>query len=328
MEKNVLVIGGAGYIGSHVVFELIDQGWRVTILDNLSSGLRQNLHPQARFVEGDLLDRALLQELLREGYQSVVYLAAKKAAGESMVKPELYCQQNLGGGQVLLEEMAQSPSKNLIFSSTAAVYGNPQYLPLDEGHPTNPMNYYGYTKLSFEQNLAWFAQLKGLRFVVLRYFNAAGYDLRGRITGLEQNPANLIPLVMEALLGERDELRVFGQDYNTKDGTGERDYIHVTDLARAHRLAAGHLNQGGENLTVNLGTGAAHTVLEIIQEAEQISGKKVPYKVVGRREGDPCSVLADYALAQEKLGWVPKFSALEPILSSTWKAYLANQAQS
>ena len=176
MTKQALIIGGAGYIGSHVCLELLSQGWGITLLDDLSSGLKENLFPQARFVEGDLLNRPLLTQLLAEGFDLVVYLAARKAASESMLKPELYCRQNLGGGLQLFEAMAQSPSKTLLFSSTAAVYGDPQYLPLDESHPTLPVNYYGFTKLCLEQNLQWFARLKGLRYVTLRYFNAAGYE--------------------------------------------------------------------------------------------------------------------------------------------------------
>jgi len=321
MNKSILIIGGAGYIGSHVALEFQRQGWEITILDDLSSGCEENLRPDYRFIHDSFLNRPLLKGLLQEGFDGVIHLAAKKAAGESMLKPELYSEQNIMGGLGLLEEMAASPSKNLIFSSSAAVYGDPKYLPLDEKHPTLPINYYGYTKLCFEENLKWFSQLKGIHYVALRYFNAAGYHMEGAITGLERNPANLIPAVMEATAGLRDKILVFGSDYPTPDGTGTRDYIHVQDLALAHLQALQYLQKGGDSTSVNLGMGRHHSVFDIIKMTEKITGRKVPYEIVERRPGDAAEMYADYTLAQKLLAWDPQHSSLEQIISSTWKAY-------
>lgn len=319
---KIAVIGGAGYIGSHTVRELLDKGHQVFVFDNLSSGLRQNLFPEAEFFEGDILKAEELEAFFAAVKpEGVVHLAALKAAGESMTEPEKYSVHNITGSLNILNASTRHGVKYFVFSSSAAVYGSPEYMPVDERHPTIPENYYGYTKLSVEGFLAWYSKLRGLRYAALRYFNAAGYDVLGRVKGLEKNPANLIPVVMEALMGKRRELLVFGNDFDTPDGTGVRDYVHVNDLARAHEMAFRYLQEKGEDLVVNLGVNRGSSVLDIIRAAERASGKKVPYRVVGRRAGDPASLVADPSKAWELLGWKALNSDLDTLLSTTWRAY-------
>ncbi len=322
---KIAVIGGAGYIGSHTVRELLDRGHEVKVFDNLSSGLEQNLFKDAGFVKGDILHpeeiEAFLQEFKPEG---LVHLAAFKAAGESMINPEKYSVNNITGSLNILNAATAAGVKYFVFSSSAATYGAPQYMPVDEKHPTEPENYYGYTKLAIEGFLKWYDKLRGIKFAALRYFNAAGYDVKGRITGLEKNPANLIPVVMEALTGRRKELLVFGNDYDTPDGTGVRDYIHVNDLAIGHAKAFEYLQQKNESLIVNLGVQRGTSVLDIVKAAEKASGKKVPYRIVERRPGDPASLVADPSKAFELLGWKAQYSDIDTIIETTWKAYLSN----
>jgi len=321
---KIAVIGGAGYIGSHVARELLDFGHNVFVYDNLSSGLRQNLFKEANFTHGDILDvqglDAFFESVKPDG---IVHLAALKAAGESMLLPEKYSVHNITGSLNILNAASKHGVKYIVFSSSAAVYGSPKYLPMDEKHPTEPENYYGYTKLAIEQYLQWYGKLKGIKYAALRYFNAAGYDVKGRINGLEQNPANLIPIVMEAAIGKRASVSVFGDDYETEDGTGVRDYIHVSDLARAHRMAFDKL-QSSESFVVNLGVNSGNSVLAVIKATERISGKKVNYQIAARRAGDPAVVLANPALAKDFLGWQAECSDLDTLLETTWKAYLAS----
>jgi len=318
---KIAVIGGAGYIGSHVARELLDAGNEVFVYDNLSSGLRENLFKEASFTHGDILDVQKLNEFFESIKPiGIVHLAALKAAGESMLLPEKYSVQNITGSLNILNAAAKHGVKYIVFSSSAAVYGSPKYLPMDEKHPTEPENYYGYTKLAIEQYLHWYGKLKGIKYAALRYFNAAGYDVKGRISGLEQNPANLIPIVMEAAAGKRAFVSVFGNDYETKDGTGVRDYIHVSDLAIAHRMAFDKL-QNSESFAINLGVNSGNSVLEIIKATECISGKKINYQITGRRAGDPAVVLANPAYAKEFLDWQAKYSDLDTLLSTTWRIY-------
>jgi UDP-glucose 4-epimerase len=322
---KIAVIGGAGYIGSHTVRELLDRGHTVKVFDNLSSGLRQNLFAEAEFVEGDILSEKAISDFLNDfSPEGVVHLAAFKAAGESMLLPEKYSVNNITGSLNILNAAVSAGVKYFVFSSSAATYGAPKYMPVDENHPTEPENYYGYTKLSIEGFLSWYSKLKNLRFAALRYFNAAGYDVNGRITGLEKNPANLIPVVMETLTGKRKELLVFGDDYDTHDGTGVRDYIHVNDLARGHAEAFEYLERENKDLIVNLGVSQGTSVLDIIRAAEKASGKKVPYRIVERRPGDPASLVANPNKAFELLGWKAEYSDIDTIIETTWRAYQAN----
>ena len=322
---NILIIGGAGYIGSHVAREFLDRGYSVTVFDNLSSGLRSNLFPEAQFVHGTIMDFPGLLSLCRsKNFDAVVHLAAFKAVGESMEKPEKYSLNNINGTIHILNAMSETGIKNLIFSSSAAVYGQPQYLPIDEKHPVNPESYYGFTKLEIERFMDWYDRIKGMRFAALRYFNAAGYDVKGRITGLEQNPANLIPVVMEAAVGMRKELPVFGDDYDTRDGSCIRDYIHVSDLAAGHAAALDYIVKNNKSLTVNLGSETGTTVFEILESARRISGKPIPSYNAGRRAGDPGVVAASAKLALELLGWKAKYSDVNSIIESTWEVYKKN----
>ena len=320
---RVLLFGGAGYIGTHVAISFLDRGDTVGIFDNLSSGLRSNIPEGAAFYEGDILDRARASEVLSEGWDAAVHLAAFKAAGESMLKPEKYSENNITGSLIIMTECEKHGCMNFILSSSAATYGEPQYLPIDEKHPANPTNYYGYTKLCIEENLKWYSRLKGMHYAALRYFNAAGYDTDGRMMGLERNPANLIPVIMECAIGERKEVGIFGTDYDTPDGTCIRDYVHVTDLAEAHAAAADYLMRTGENLVVNLGSEKGLSVREIVETARRVTGEPIPSVDSPRRAGDPARLVASSALAHEKLGWSAKRSDAETLIESTWKVYKA-----
>ncbi len=317
---QVLVTGGAGYIGSHVCLQLLDAGHQVQVLDNLSSGSKAAVPPGAELVLGDVSDTALLEKLLT-GAEAVIHLAALKAAGESMEQPGRYATANIGASLGLCRAMMDAGVNILVFSSSAAVYGAPQYLPVDEEHPKEPLNYYGYTKLVIEQNLDWFDRLAGFRSARLRYFNAAGYNPDGRISGLERNPANLLPVVMEAARGLRPELQIFGDDYNTHDGTGVRDYVHASDLADAHLRALQHLAGGGHSFAVNLGSESGASVRDVCAAVERVSGKPVPARVVDRRPGDPDSLVASSRSAFELLGWEGRLSDVGTLVRSTWEQY-------
>jgi len=324
---NILVIGGAGYIGSHTVYEFIENGHDVTIFDNLLTGVEENIHPEATFIKGDILNENDLKSVFSShvprpsSYDAVVHFAAFKNAGESMDKPEKYSITNLIGTINILNAMCEAGVKHIVFSSSSATYGEPQYLPMDEAHPQHPMSYYGFTKLEVERYLDWYSQLKGIRFAALRYFNAAGYDVNGRVRGLERNPANLLPIVLEVANGTRKSMLVNGNDYPTHDGTCVRDYIHVNDLATAHVAAVEYIVRTGENLKCNLATGVGYSVLDVINMTKEISGKDVPYTFVGRREGDPSTVYATSSIAEEKLGWTAKHSDLKTLLTSMWEVY-------
>lgn len=324
---HVLVIGGAGYIGSHVVLALRAAGHTIAVYDNLSSGLRTNLFSDLPFFHGDIMDPMALQVAMGSGVQAVVHLAASKAAGESMIDPAKYARNNIAGTVNILNAVLGAGIRRIVFSSSAAVYGEPRYLPIDEQHPTVPENFYGYTKLQIEEMLHWYDRLKGLRFAALRYFNAAGYDPAGILTGLEQNPANLLPVIMEAAVGRRAELQVFGNDYPTPDGTGVRDYVHVTDLADAHVRALELIDREERSITVNLGSESGLSVLEIVAAAQRISGRTINTRVVGRRPGDPAKLVASSRKARQLLGWEARHSSLEQLVATSWNAYLANEAE-
>ena len=319
---HVLVTGGAGYIGSHIVKELCDQNVQVTVFDNFNTGLHENLDARAALIEGDIKNTSDLEKAFSESYDAVFHFAALKAVGESMEKPDIYAKNNICGTLNILNIMAEKGVSNFIFSSSAAVYGTPQYLPVDEKHPCHPESYYGYTKYAIEENLKWYSQLKNIRFAALRYFNATGYDINGAITGQEKNPANLCPIVMETAAGIREKMQVFGNDYDTPDGTGVRDYIHVNDLATAHVLAMRYLTDEKKDLIVNLGTGQGHSVLEMIKTAEEVTGRKINYEIVGRRAGDPREIVASGELARKLLGWEARYSDLETIFKTMAPVYL------
>ena len=317
---HILVIGGAGYIGSHVVKELLQQGVHVSVFDNMSTGQTDNLFPEADFIQGDILDVPALEKAM-QGVDGVVHLAAKKAVGESMENPEKYAVNNITGTLNILNAMAKYGVKNFVFSSSAAVYGMPDYVPVDENHPTNPINFYGFTKLEIERFLPWSGQLKGINWIALRYFNAVGYDADGAVKGLEKNPQNLLPIVMETAVGIRSGMKIFGNDYDTTDGTCVRDYIHVSDLASAHWLALKYLAEGGHSQSLNLGTGKGISVLEMVQMAEKVIGHSINYEFADRRAGDPGLLIASSETANAVLGWTPVHSDLENMIRTTWAMY-------
>jgi len=326
---NILIIGGAGYIGSHVTREFLDLGHNCVVYDNLSSGLRENLFPEAAFfIHGDIHDySALLDAAKSRPFDALVHLAASKAAGESMLHPEKYSRNNISGTVNILNAACAAGIGKIVFSSSAAVYGEPQYLPIDEKHPTEPENFYGFTKLEIERILHWYDKLKGMRYASLRYFNAAGYDIKGRVTGLEQNPANLIPVIMETAAysgdacGKRRELQIFGDDYDTSDGTCIRDYIHVNDLARGHTAALDYICKNDKSLVVNLGSEKGSSVKEVLEIARNVTGKPIPAKITGRRPGDPARLTSSAALARELLGWESRYSDMETLIKTSWSVY-------
>ena len=318
---HILVIGGAGYIGSHVVKALLNRGMDVTVFDNLSTGTKINLFAKAKFIEGDILNYGQILSAMKQNIDGIVLLAGKKAVGESMENPMKYALNNINGVVNVLNAMVEAGVNKAIFSSSAAVYGVPQYSPMDEKHPVNPMSFYGFTKNETERLLKWYDQLKGIKFVSLRYFKAVGYDEDGDIKGLEENPQNLLPIVMEAAVGKRDKVKIFGNDYETRDGTCIRDYIHVTDLGSAHALALEYLDNGGESQILNLGTSQGSSVLEMINKTQEVIGRPVPYEFAPRRAGDPAVVTAKADKAKEILGWEAKHSDLDNIIRSTWNVY-------
>ena len=319
---KILIVGGAGYIGSHVVLEAVKAGHEVVVFDDLSSGFKENIDDSIPFFNGSTLSEKDLHSVMTSHrFDSVIYLAAYKAAGESMTDPSKYANNNIVGGINLIKACIQNNIDKFIFSSSAAVYGKPEYNPIDESHPLNPINYYGYTKLVIERNLQWFSKLEGLRYTALRYFNAAGYDIYQNIMGKEKNPQNLIPIVMDVASGHQKHLNIYGSDYSTKDGTGVRDYIHVSDLAAVHITSLDYLSQNNKDLLINLGTGEGYSVLDVINIAKKISNNNIDYNFVERREGDPDTVIAGSEKAKKLINWSPIYSDLFTIIESTWKVY-------
>ena len=313
----ILVMGGAGYIGSHTVRHLLDKGYEVLVADNLIYGHKEAVDERAKFVYADLLNPYSLDELFKNNnVDAVIHFAAFAYVGESVNNPEKYYYNNVIGTINLLHTMLKHNVKNIVFSSTCATYGEPKYTPIDEMHPQNPINPYGRTKLMIEQIFADYERAYGLRHIALRYFNAAGCSVDGKI-GESHNPeTHIIPLVLQAIKGERENIKIFGSDYDTPDGTCIRDYIHVEDLAQAHRLAVEKLE--AYSGCINLGTGVGTSVKEIIAAAEAVSGKKCPTEYAARRAGDPARLYADNTKAKAILGWQPKYLDIKDIIKTAW----------
>jgi len=315
--KRILVTGGAGYIGSHTVKLLLEQGHEVTVVDNLSKGYRHNV-PSKLLYKLDIADTKALSELMRQvRCQAVIHFAAFIAVGESMREPERYFANNLAGSLSLLTAMLQTGVKHIVFSSTAAVYGDPASSPIVETFPIHAVNPYGESKVMVETLLRWFDRIYGLTSVCLRYFNACGADPDGQLGEEHEPETHLIPLLLRAVV-TRKPVTVFGDDYDTPDGTCIRDYIHVNDLAQAHILALDYLLSGGTSDQFNVGTSTGHSVMETIRAVEAVTGSKVPYVIGSRREGDPPRLVADSAKLRTKLGWEPRYSDLQPIIEHAW----------
>lgn len=315
----VLVLGGAGYIGSHTVYELIEAGRDVVVADNLLTGFRAAVHPKARFYELDIRNRAALDQLFqREHIEGVIHFAASSQVGESMEQPLKYYDNNLWGTTCLLESMVAHGVDRIVFSSTAAVYGEPERIPILEADKTEPTNCYGETKLAMEKLMGWTSRAHGLRYVALRYFNACGAHPSGAIGEAHNPETHLIPLILQVPNGQRTQVSIFGEDYPTQDGTCVRDYIHVCDLAQAHVLALDYLLAGGENNVFNLGNGVGFSVKEVLETARQVTGHPIPAQAAPRRAGDPAQLVASAERAKSILGWQPKYHRLETIVSTAW----------
>ena len=317
---KILVFGGAGYIGSHTVYELIDAGEEVVIADNLETGHIEAVHPKAKFYKGDIRDRAFVDSVFdNEKIDAVIHFAANSLVGESMVNPLKYYDNNLCGTKVLLESMVAHNIDKIVFSSTAATYGEPERIPIMEGDRTEPTNTYGETKLSMEKMFKWTGKAHGLRYVSLRYFNACGAHVSGQIGEAHKPETHLIPLILQVPLKQREHISIFGDDYDTKDGTCIRDYIHVTDLAQAHILAVKYLMAGNESNIFNLGNGVGFTVKEVIETARKVTGDPIKAEVEPRRAGDPAQLIASSEKARTILGWKPEHADLEEIIATAWK---------
>lgn len=316
---TILVLGGAGYIGSHTVYALIEKGVDVVVIDNLETGHIEAVHEKARFYKGDIRDRAFVDSVLdKEKIDAVIHFAANSLVGESMVNPLKYYDNNVNGTKVLLQSMVAHGLDKIVFSSTAATYGEPEKVPILETDRTEPTNTYGETKLAMEKMFKWTDRAHGLKYVSLRYFNACGAHVSGKI-GEEHSPeTHLIPLILQVPLGQREYISIFGDDYDTSDGTCIRDYIHVTDLAQAHILAVDYLMKGNESNIFNLGNGVGFTVKEVIDTARKVTGHEIPAKIAERRAGDPARLIASSDKARQVLLWKPEHADLEEIISTAW----------
>ena len=322
---SIVVLGGAGYIGSHAVYQLIDEGYDTVVIDNLQTGHKGAIHPQARFYEGDIRDKSFLREVFtKENIDAVLHFAAYSLVGESMEKPLEYFRNNVYGTQVLLEVMNEFHVKHIVFSSTAATYGEQDRMPITEDMLTNPTNAYGETKLTMEKLMKWCDTAYDMKYVSLRYFNVAGARSSGEI-GEDHHPeTHLIPVVLQVALEQREFISIFGEDYPTEDGTCIRDYIHVEDLIAAHILALKYLQNGGESNIFNLGSNKGFSVKEIIEAARAVTGHELPAKIAPKRAGDPSTLIASSEKAKRILGWAPKRASIQTIIEDAWNWHRAN----
>jgi len=322
---KIVVTGGAGYIGSHIVRMLSDDGAQVVVIDDLSRCHRSAVG-DARLVVGDFGERKLLDSLLGAGeVDCVVHMAARSLVGESVTKPGEYYRNNVARGLVLLDAIRDHRVPGLIFSSSAAVYGEPSETPINEQHPTSPTNPYGETKLALERAFHWYRRAYGSRYVSLRYFNAAGAQPDGTLGEDHEPESHLIPNLLQALSGDGDPVPLFGDDYPTPDGTCVRDYVHVVDLARAHVLAIERLRRGElEAELLNLGNGEGFSVREVVDSIERVTGQRPPTRLAPRRAGDPARLVASASLAEERLGWRPELRSLDEIVATAWNWHRAH----
>jgi UDP-glucose 4-epimerase len=317
---SVLVLGGAGYIGSHAVYQLIDRSFSVVVVDNLQTGHKAAVHAKAAFYEGDIRDKAFLQGVFaKENIDAVIHFAANSLVGESMTQPLKYFNNNVYGMQILLEVMQEYSVKNIVFSSTAATYGEPEVVPITEEMPTMPTNTYGETKLTMEKIMKWCDAAYGMKYVALRYFNVAGARSTGEIGEDHQTETHLIPIVLQAALGKRAYITIFGEDYETEDGTCVRDYIHVEDLIDAHILAMEYLKQQNTSNIFNLGSSQGFSVKEIVEAARSVTKHTIPVQMGQRRAGDPSKLIASSDKAKRILGWQPRRTDIKEIIADAWK---------
>jgi UDP-glucose 4-epimerase len=315
----VLVCGGAGYIGSHCVYELIEKGEKVVVVDNLLTGFKSSVHKDAIFYEGDIRDLDFLNRVFKEQeIDSVIHFAANSLVGESMTVPLKYFGNNVYGTEILLKAMVENNINKIVFSSTAAVYGEPESVPIKETDPTNPTNPYGETKLAMEKMMKWVDLAHGIKYVSLRYFNVAGAHPSGLIGEMHNPETHLIPLVLQVPLKVRDKIMIFGDDYKTEDGTCVRDYIHIMDLINAHLLALEYLRAGNDSDIFNLGNGMGFSVKEIIDASEEVTGQDIKKEMGERRAGDPATLVASSDKIKQVLGWEPKHADVKDIIQSAW----------
>ncbi|GKQ42633.1 UDP-glucose 4-epimerase GalE [Companilactobacillus sp. RD055328] len=316
---SVLVVGGAGYIGSHTVDWLCEKNYDVVVIDNLSTGHKESLNKKAKFYEGDLRDKSFMRKVFKdETIDGVIHCAAFSIVPESMKEPLKYYDNNTYGMNVLLEIMNEFGVKFIVFSSTAATYGEPKQVPIKETDPQVPTNPYGETKLAMEKMMHWSDIAYGMKFVALRYFNVGGAKEDGSIGEDHQPETHLTPIVLQVAHGTRDELTIFGDDYDTPDGTNVRDYVHVLDLAEAHRLALEYLLSGNESNAFNLGSSTGFSNLQIVQAAREVTGKDIPTKIGDRRPGDPSTLIADSTKARTILNWNPQYDDVKKIIKDAW----------
>lgn len=317
---SIIVLGGAGYIGSHAVAELVNRGYNVVVVDNLKTGHKEAIHEKAKFYQGDIRDKDFLSSVFdRETVDGVMHFAASSLVGESMEEPLQYLNNNVYGTQILLEVMEQFGVKNIVFSSSAATYGEPEQVPIIESMPTNPESTYGDTKLIMEKMMKWCDKAYGVKYVALRYFNVAGAKSDGTIGEDHQPESHLVPIILQVALGQREKLAIYGDDYNTPDGTCIRDYVHVEDLIDAHIRSLEYLENGGESNIFNLGSSKGFSVQEILGAARSVTEKTIPAEVVARRAGDPGILIASSDKAKEILGWEPKYTDIKDIIATAWK---------
>ncbi|MBQ8691621.1 MAG: UDP-glucose 4-epimerase GalE [Synergistaceae bacterium] len=322
---SVLVCGGAGYIGSHNVKALIEQGEDVIVLDNLWTGHKAAVPEQAKFYKGDVRDGAILDKIFTEHkVDAVLHFCACSLVGESVEKPLLYFNNNVGGMQSLLEAMTRNHVNKIVFSSSAAVYGEPKSVPIFEDDPTNPTNPYGESKRIMERIMHWVGLAHNIKYVSLRYFNVAGARHDGSMGEDHRNETHLVPIILQVPLKKRSHVTVYGDDYKTKDGTCIRDYVYIEDLAAAHILALNYLRDGGESEIFNLGSGDGYSVMEMINAARKATGRDIPVEIGARRAGDPARLIADSKKARKILGWNPKVTRMEDIIATAWRWHLGH----
>lgn len=318
-DMSILVLGGAGYIGSHAVYQLIDQGYNVVVVDNLQTGHLEAIHPKAKFYQGDIRNKEFLQSVFQnEAIEAVIHFAANSLVGESMEEPLAYFSNNVYGTQIVLEVMKEYNVQYIVFSSSAAVYGEQQEMPITEKMATNPTNTYGETKLIMEKMMKWCDKAYGLKYVALRYFNVAGARKTAEI-GENHNPeTHLVPLILQVALKQRDQITIFGENYETPDGTCIRDYIHVEDLIAAHILALEYLRRGGDSDIFNLGSSQGYSVKEMVEAARKVTNHAIPVTIGERRMGDPSTLIASSTKAKNILGWTPTRESITEIIEDAW----------